>query len=100
MTTLRKRTRTSDLPRYIDPANIENGDVVRVAWTNGGVEHTRTARVYRRVDEGPLSVFYTEEGYEIFHWTPGAPRQHRVTLLSKEAPKHTSLFDVLEGVLT
>ena len=95
----RGRTRVNSLPKFIDPANIENGDVIRVAWSNGGVEHARTARVHRRVDEGPLSVFYTEEGYEIFHWTPGGPRPVRVTLLEMQKIEQTStLIDLLESI--
>lgn len=92
--------RNLNLPRFIDPANIETGDTIRVAWRNGGVEHARTAKVYRRIDEGPLTVFYTDEGYEIFHWIPGGPREVKVTLLAVATPEENILsllgFDELE----
>jgi len=89
--------KTSTLPRFINPASIDVGDVIRVSWRAGGVEHARTARVHRRVDEGATSVFFTEEGYEIFHWVPGV-NHVRVTLIevAKRQPSTLTIFDFVE----
>lgn len=59
-------------PRYVDTANVEIGDVIRVSWNAGGIEHQRTARVHRIDEHGHnVYVFYTQEGHEIMHWIPG-----------------------------
>lgn len=76
-----RKTRTQ--PRYIEPANVDVGDLIRVEWSAQGIEHTRTARVHRRIDDGELRGFYTAEGTEIMHWVPGNRRNAKVILLEK-----------------
>jgi hypothetical protein len=70
-------------PRYVEPANIEVDDVVRVSWNAGGIEHQRTARVHRIFTEGPAIVLYTEEGHEILHYIIGARRNVKVVILGR-----------------
>lgn len=82
------------LPRFINPANVDIGDVVRVSWEAGGILHTRTARVYRKVDEGGYQMLYNEEGYEIMHWSAATDKKVRVTLIAKAEAQHS----MLEGI--
>lgn len=77
---------------------MDIGDLIRVAWTADGIEHTRTARVYRRLDDGELRVFYTQQGTEIMHWVPGNPRNAKVVLIEKSAEVE-SLEALFEGML-
>lgn len=70
-------------PRYIECANVEVNDVIRVTWTAGGIEHQRTAQVYRIEEHGTnVYVFYTKEGHEIMHWIPGKANK-RVVLMNR-----------------
>lgn len=77
-------SRGRTLPRYENPASVEAGDTIRVAWKVGGVEHTRTAKVYRILNDGPVRIFFTEDGQEIFRWLVTGHFQPRVTLLAVE----------------
>lgn len=88
-----------DSPIYINPASVEIGDLIRVAWNAGGIAHTRTARVHRRIDHGDVRAFFTAEGTEIMHWLPEADKKVRITLLEKAQPVETmaTLFDLLEN---
>lgn len=94
-------SRSKSLPRYENPASVEVGDTIRVAWSAGGVEHTRTGRVHRIIEEGPVLLFVTREGHEIFHWMVAGTWQPKVTLLAVEQTfEHLELpLDDLEGRL-
>ena len=39
--------KTLPLPRFVDPASVDEGDTIRVTWKVGDVEHTRTGTVAR-----------------------------------------------------
>lgn len=86
------------LPRFIDPASIAIGDMIRITWTVGAVEHTRTAIVADRQYEGPDRVLTAKDGQEIMRWHP-AHKHGRVTLL-KESPESGAvpLFEMPERV--
>ena len=81
--------------RYINPSCVDIGDLIRVAWSAGGIEHTRTARVYRKIREGGVEAFYTQEGTEIMHWIASADKKVRITLIekAKAAESMLSLFE-------
>lgn len=85
------------VPRFIDPANIQIGDVIRVSWEAQGIQHTRTARVYRRIDDGPVRELYTAEGTQIMSWTPGG-KNARVTLLEVMPQQTETLDDLLSAI--
>jgi len=87
------RPRTT--PRFIEPASVEIGDYIRVSWSAQGIDHTRTAVVYRRIDDGELRGFFTQEGTEIMSWVPGG-KNARVTLLNRPQKLDTmqALFDL------
>ena len=85
------------LPRFIKPAEIMPGDVIRFVWEARGVEHARTARVHRKIEHNKAFALYTVEGAEIFHYVPSTFKG-RVTLLAVEVPvePEASLFDIDE----
>lgn len=85
------------LPRFINPASVEIGDLIKVAWSAGGIEHTRTARVYRRIDDGAVRAFFTREGVEIMHWLPEQDKKVRITLIEKAKVKETMLSIFEDG---
>lgn len=88
-------SRGRTLPRYESPASVEVGDLIRVAWHVGGVEHTRTGKVYRKISDETSTVFFTEDGQEIFRWMPSGRFQPRLTLLAVEVD-HTSTLTSLD----
>lgn len=91
----RRPQRTSELPRFIIPECIAEGDVIQVSWASGGVSHTRTAEVDKIRTHESHSVFYTKEGTEIFHHITGR-KVVRVTLLAIRKPeKAMTLFDLV-----
>ena len=71
------------LPRYVEPASIDEGDTIRVTWKVLDVEHSRTGRVARIIDEGFYKYFVTEQGQEIVRYNRKS--KLRFTLLA-EAP--------------
>lgn len=89
-------SRHKGLPRYENPASVEVGDTIRVAWKTGDIEHTRTAKVYRKVDDGPYDIFFTEDGHEIFRWMVSGKFQPRITLLAVEQTASVIALDGIE----
>lgn len=92
-----KRMRTLPLPRYVDAASVDEGDTIRVTWKVGDVEHTRTGKVARILnDHGKRSrSFITADGNEIVHWTPDS--RVRFTLLAEAPIMQAALFSA-EGL--
>ena len=78
-----RRMRTLPLPRYVEAASIDEGDTIRVTWKVLDVEHSRTAKVGRVIDEGPYKLIVSPEGQEIARFDRQA--KLRFTLLA-EAP--------------
>lgn len=89
-------SRGKTLPRYENPASVEVGDTIRVAWKVGDVEMTRTGKVRRIVDMGQLLGFYTDAGHEIFRWSVAGEFQPRVTLLAVEQTTSAIALDGIE----
>lgn len=90
-------SRGKTLPRYENPASVEVGDTIRVAWKAQDVEMTRTGKVFRIIDMGQLTGFYTENGVEIFRWSVAGDFQPRVTLLAvEETPSASALSGIEE----
>jgi len=85
------------LPRYIVASNIEIGDLIRVQWKEGGITHTRTARVAKREYDGNVRVLSNLEGHEILRYVPGV-KEHKITLIDKTAPIPEPLFNLLDGI--
>lgn len=86
---MRKKLSALPLPRFIDPASIDIGDTVRVAWEVEDILISRTGTVARREYEGGMRVLYTKGDAEIFRWHPN--HKVKVTLLEKAKPTHTML---------
>jgi len=93
-----KRMKTLPLPRYVEPASIDEGDTIRVTWKVDDVEISRTAKVDRIREDSRGKVFYSPNGNEICSVSRDNPRRIRFTLLAEApAPKPEPLFD-MEGV--
>lgn len=53
------------LPRFIEAASIDEGDVIRATWKVGDVEMTRTGTVGRVIQDGSVKQFISPAGNEI-----------------------------------
>ena len=76
------------LPRFIEAASVDEGDVIRVAWKVGDVTHTREGTVARIVNGQLTKQFISPDGNMIAELRPSTGKV-RVTLLSegeKNAP--------------
>lgn len=82
-------------PRFIDPSCVDVGDIIQVSWANGGIEHSRKARVHRKLDDGQTQAFYTQEGFEIMHWVVGNRLNPKVVLIDR--PEATDTLTELIG---
>ena len=91
-----RKMRTLPLPRYIEPASVDEGDTVRVTWRADDIEITRTGKVDRIRDTRAGKVFYTPNGNELFTFQAG--RNARVTLLATSDKPQPTLFDMHEVV--
>lgn len=91
-----RKMKTLPLPRYVDPASVDEGDTIRVTWKVGDVEHTRTGRV-DRIERRYGWIYITPEGNEIAHIQRNNRARVRVTLLeeSSDKGKPEPLFDVV-----
>lgn len=87
-----KRPAVLPLPRFINPASIEIGDTIRVAWSVDDVKMTREGKVAKRDYEGSDRVLTTASGVEILRWHPDYLKRVRVTLLSKAPFEQVPLF--------
>ena len=87
-----RKMRTLQLPRYIEPASVDEGDTVRIVWRIDDVEISRTGRVDRVRDTLAGKVFYTPNGNELFTFQAG--RNARVTLLATNETPQPALFDM------
>lgn len=82
------RMRTLPLPRYVEAASVDEGDVIRVTWKVGDIEHTRTAKVGKIVNERFSKQFISPEGNEICR--TGHNTKLKFTLLAEhEEPQPT-----------
>lgn len=70
-------------PRYITPASIQLGDVVKARIVDGAITVEKTAVVVSRDYLGSMRVFSASDGQEIFRWHPEHGEQ-RVTLLERK----------------
>lgn len=88
------RRRKLPIPRYVDPASVDEGDTIRVTWKVGDVEHTRTGKVGAIHDSlgTPVKVFVTPQGNEIARVTPENRSRVKVTLLEKSPAREPTLF--------
>lgn len=88
-----KRMKTLPLPRFVEPASIDEGDTIRVTWKVLDVEHSRTAKVGRIIDEGPYKMIVSPEGQEIVRFN--RQTKLRFTLLAEASPtKSEPLFEM------
>ena len=76
-----RRMKTLPLPRFVDPASVDEGDTIRVTWKVGDVEHTRTGTV-ARIERRYGWIYITPEGNEIAHVQRNTNTRVRVTLLA------------------
>lgn len=90
------RGKAVPLPRYVEPASVDEGDVIRVTWKVGDVTHTREGKVGRIVNGKLTRQFISPDGNMIAELGYQKPRV-RVTLLA-EGEKHAPvpLFEFAE----
>lgn len=81
------RKRKLPTPRYVNPASIDLGDVIRVTWKEADVEYTLSGEV-GAIHGRTLS---TPQGAHLLTWEPGK-MGYRVTLLAKAEAPQTPLF--------
>lgn len=86
------RKRKLPVPRYVNPASIDVGDVIRITWKEGDVEHTLSGEV-GAIHGRTLS---TSQGLHLLTWVPGK-MSYRVTLLAKAEAAQTPLFEYSGG---
>lgn len=84
------------VPRYVDAASIDEGDVIRVVWKLGDVEHTRAGKVAAIHHEAGkrTRMFVTASGNEIARYDPNAGIKLRFTLLAEHEAPQAALFDL------
>lgn len=90
-----RRMKTLPLPRYVEPASIDEGDTIRVTWKVDDVEITRMAKVARIREDERGRVFYSPNGNEICAVARSNPRKLRFTLLAEAPPtRQEALFEI------
>lgn len=85
----------AQLPRTIAPELVEIGDLVSVEHSKTkGVTHFKRGRVARRVDQGNVRQYVTDEGGILFTWQPGK-KGVTITLIERklDATTRESLFE-------
>lgn len=95
---LPRRIPAAPLPRLIAPENVQEGDMVSAEYpTMCGVIVTMRGTCAKRVEVGNRTQWRTAEGANLFSYSPGYPKNPRVTLLARaEYPQQTlSLFESL-----
>lgn len=98
MTTPR-RIPAAPLPRLIAPENVQEGDTVSAEYPiMRGVIVTMKGTCTKRVESGNRTQWRSAEGANIFSYSPGYPKNPRITLIARaEHPQETlSLFDSLK----
>ena len=91
-----RRMKTLPLPRFVDPASVDEGDTIRVTWKVGDVEHTRTGTV-ARIERRYGWIYITEQGNEIAHVQRSTNKRVRVTLLAEaDKSKPEPMFEIGE----
>lgn len=91
-----RRMKTLPLPCFVDAASVSVGDVIRVSWKVGDVEHTRTGTV-GNIERRYGWIFITPDGNEIAHVQRTSNIKVRVTLLAEAPIKSEPLFE-MEGI--
>ena len=66
--------------RYIEPASVQPGDLIRATTRSGDLETSHVGRVGRIHYEGPVRIILTPDGQEIMRWQPMV-KYGKVTLL-------------------
>lgn len=90
-----RRVKALPLPRYVEAASVDEGDVIRVTWKVGDIEHTRTGKVGRIVNQLHGKQFISPDGNEICR--TGHNSKLRFTLLAEHEapePEQLALFDM------
>lgn len=91
-----RKLKALPLPRFIDPASVDEGDSIRVTWKVGDVEHTRTGTVHR-IERRYGWIYITEQGNEIAHVQRNTAKRVRVTLLAEgDKSKPEPMFEMGE----
>ena len=80
-----RKMKTLPLPRFVEPASIDEGDTIRVVWKVGDVEHSRTGKVGRIIHDNCYRTFVSPDGNEIVRF--GRNTRLRFTLLAEAPPK-------------
>lgn len=87
------KTSRLPLPRFVNPASVDIGDIIRVTWTVGDIEHTRTGKV-DQIERRFGWIYYSPEGHEIAHVRRDSGAKVRVTLLAETSVKNEPLFEM------
>lgn len=87
------RAKAIPLPRFIEAASIDEGDVIRATWKVGDIEHTRTGRVAKIVNDMSTKQFISPGGNEICRVTSSS--RIRFTLLAEHEAPAPTLFDLV-----
>lgn len=87
-----------ELPRKINPENIEIGDTIMVMIPmHKGIRRSTTGTVAERQDQGRTRVYRTAEGGVVLSWEPGRLRP-RVILLDRAPVAQTPIPGLWGGV--
>lgn len=87
-----RKMRTLPLPRFVDAASVDEGDTIRVTWSVGDIEHTRTAKVGRIVNDRFSKQFLSPQGNEICRTGHGS--KLRFTLVAEHEAPAEALFEM------
>lgn len=94
-----RRLRTLPVPRFVEPASVSEGDVIRVVWKHGDIEISRTAKVaIKREMPGGYTKFYSGEGHEIVTVNRHRPNRYRFTLVAESGDNRPEPLFEMESV--
>lgn len=80
--------------RRANPENVDIGDTVKFTYIHKDALISVQGTVYRRIDDGNIRKYYTQEGIMLMYWEPGKGRGSFVEMVHKAETEQATLFEL------